>query len=29
MADRARVVLRPGEEYRQVTQYRIGVRTGV
>jgi len=29
MADHTQVVLRPGEEYRQVTQYRVGVRTGV
>lgn len=29
MADHTHVVLRPGEEYRQVTQYRVGVRTGV
>lgn len=29
MADPAQVILRPGEEYRQVTQYRVGVRTGV
>jgi aldose 1-epimerase len=29
MADQTQVVLRPGEEYRQVTQYRVGVRTGV
>jgi aldose 1-epimerase len=26
MADHTRVVLRPGAEYRQVTQYRVGVR---
>lgn len=29
MADHGQVVLRPGEEYRQVTQYRVGVRSGV
>jgi aldose 1-epimerase len=29
MADHEQVVLRPGKEYRQVTQYRVGVRTGV
>jgi aldose 1-epimerase len=29
MADNAQVVLRPGMEYRHVTQYRVGVRTGV
>ncbi|RFU45535.1 aldose epimerase family protein [Paraburkholderia sp. DHOC27] len=29
MADHQRVVLRPGETYRQVTQYRVEVRSGV
>jgi aldose 1-epimerase len=28
MADRERVVLRPGETYRQLTQYRVGVQSG-
>jgi aldose 1-epimerase len=29
MADHKQVVLRPGETYRQVTQYRLGVRSGL
>lgn len=29
MADNRQVVLRAGEEYRQVTQYRVGVRSGI
>ena len=29
MADHTQVVLRPGKTYRQVTQYRVGLRSGV